>query len=38
MLGWELIPFATQGRLLHGAAFMANGTPKFIDANKSTGS
>jgi hypothetical protein len=45
VLGWDLIPLATQGRLLHDASLMANGTPDaitlpaqllaFIDANKS---
>jgi hypothetical protein len=44
VFGWDLIPMATQGQLLHDAAFMKNGAPNattlpqellaFINANK----
>jgi hypothetical protein len=44
VLGWDLIPMATQGQLLHDAALMENGAPNattlprellaFIEANK----
>ena len=44
VFGWDHIPMATQGQLLHDATFMGNGTPnaitlprellEFIDSNK----
>jgi hypothetical protein len=44
--GWDLIPLANQGQLIHDAAFMTNGSADkitlpaqllaFIDANKRT--
>jgi hypothetical protein len=30
VLCWDVVPLATQGQLLHEAAFMANGSPNAI--------